>query len=142
MEREKGKIEKKKCRGSAVLAGMRTCVLEKEWKRPTVNVAIWKEGERRRKKGDDGGGKEQGAWRAGRVRGEEEDDDNVIAALWRVGSHSESKLVWCPSLNTQLSELQHCAPNLCVASLSCFLFLLFFPPLLHMLHTAPYVLKH
>lgn len=69
------------------------CVPENEWKRPTVNMAIWK----KRQEKEGGRGEE---------RRREEDVMFTTAALWRVGSRRESKHVWCTAPPPTLLLLQ------------------------------------
>lgn len=67
---------------------MCVCVPESVWKRPCVNMTIWKEGRGEKKRGHGRGGGEQHTWGRGRVEGEERRVKDVVcttAALWRVG---------------------------------------------------------
>jgi len=73
-------------------------VPENEWKRPTVNMAVCEEGrggERETRQAGEGGEvRSTRLKREGCRRGEEEDVMCTTAAVWRVGSHSVSRLIW------------------------------------------------
>lgn len=114
-------------------------MLENEWKRPTVNMAIWKEGERRRKKGDDGGGKEQCAWRAGRVRGEERRRTTTLLqhcggwglTVSQSSSGAQTRTTSPPPRSplfkhTAVRTPALCTRPVCLASLFCYSFYFFY----------------